>query len=64
MAKTSIPVEAVQQTDVNPDVAFRDAWKANKNAIREILTRDHQIRSGLRPSQIEKGKNILAEYGL
>jgi hypothetical protein len=50
-------------TDENPDAAFRRAW-GNDSRIREVLTAEGGIRGGLRPSEVERAKEILRGFGL
>jgi hypothetical protein len=59
------PVEVpTPRVDVNPQLAFQAAWDRNTENMREVLTRTHELRGGLRPSQIDRARRILVAYGL
>lgn len=54
---------AAPPKDETPQQSFEAAWTKDQS-IREVLTKQHEIRGGLRPSQIERAKDILRQYGL
>ena len=66
--KKTEQTEATEQppakADVNSELAFRAAWKVNQDNMRAVLSETHQVRTGLKPSEIEKANAILRSYGL
>ncbi len=52
-----------QPQDVNPELAFRDAWKKHQE-IRTVLTIKGEVRSGLKPSESQRAQGIRRSFGL
>lgn len=64
MAKDKTP-ETVEKEpiDKTPDQALRDDWPARHNELAPYITIDGKVRTGLRPSDQVKAKEILKQYG-
>lgn len=64
MAKNTEPKTIPEKEDVNPELAFQAAWDNNDGQMRLLVTRTGEMRTGLKPSEQTKAREILRDYGL
>ena len=55
--------EPTPPLDKTPQQALKDDWKAKHNELAPYITAKGEMRTGLRPSDQAKAKEILASYG-
>jgi len=60
VAKTPEPVAAA---DKAPEQALKDDWPTKHNQLAPYITAKGKMRSGLKPSDQAKAKDILRSYG-
>lgn len=57
------PVAPVVPVDKTPEQALKDDWQAKHNQLAPYITAKGKMRTGLRPSDQAKAKDILRSYG-
>jgi len=57
------PQAGTEKIDKTPQQALRDDWKTKHNQLAPYVTVKGAMRSGLKPSDQAKAKEILQSYG-